>query len=139
MKNKTIRKAGAALMAALSLSCSAVLPAFAHEHRGSFHGQKGRPAASDSASEQIMGLGPQDCGEEVDRYSIWPGCEYIVAEYYSGPGVLIFSRARVTDRYEEYHTFIFIEYSFTMVDYVDLATGKTYTVNCDKATFYYPN
>ncbi|MCF0261238.1 MAG: InlB B-repeat-containing protein, partial [Erysipelotrichaceae bacterium] len=82
----------------------------------------------------------KDCGQLVDKYQIWPGCEYIMEKSYPYVQTYVtkYTRVRVVDRYEQESSFLWISYTITMADVIDLDTGLNYTVSCNDARFYYP-
>ena len=120
-------------MAALSVCCSAALPAFAQQSTGSSAAFRIQSASAGLSSGQIVKLSKKDCGAEVDKYSVYPNCEYIMKRYTQ------YFHVRVIDRYEEPHkAFGIFPYTVTVADAVCLDTGRTFhEFICHDCVFYY--
>ncbi|MCF0260789.1 MAG: hypothetical protein HUJ54_13100 [Erysipelotrichaceae bacterium] len=137
MKDITIRIVTAAIMALLSLSSNLSLSAFSKEHLQPTALAMIQPTADELISEKFVKVSVEDCADQVSRYNLWPGSEYIMGqangEHYE------YHRVRVRKTFEEEHKVLWIfKYSKTIAEIMNLDTGQECTVDCDTAIFFWP-
>ena len=135
MKNRKIGKAAAAVMAALTVSCNTIVPAFALENRN-MSAAMVQPSVTNLTSGKANKTWRDCIGEKVDKYNLWPGCEYIMRTLVN-KYIWVYEPVRVIDRYEEEHKFLWIPYTRTVANIYRVDWKDTKTDICDEQDFYY--
>ena len=136
MKNRKIRKAAAAMTAALSVYTSTVCPALARESRNPSAAPMVKTSGTSLTSGHANYGWHYQLGEQVDKYNLWPGCEYIMKLEVSN-FTYVYEPVRVIDRYEEERKFLWIPFTNTMALGYLYDWGEEKLVDCNEVLFFY--